>query len=155
MTCNISLCRALSPCLKPLGAVMRLLLTFHSEPFFDRVSECSIVFATSVRHFLVLTRFFTLIHAPFTVGAQYSYRTLVCHATLSTLYSLFGQLLQASVLPPASFRPHLAMMPCRCLHTSRRMCALRAYIYKKKLLNIASFFACLTILWRFPAYLGR
>ena len=140
MTCNISLCRALSQCLKPLGVVIRLLLTFHSEPFFDRVSECSITFATSVRHSRVLTRFFTLIPAPFTVGAPYSYRTLVCHATLSTLYSLFGQLLQASVLPPASFRSNLAMMPCRCLHPSRcqtdhgllsfRMCARQAQMKK-------------------------
>ena len=33
MTCNISLCRALSQCLKPSGLVIWLLLTSHGKPF--------------------------------------------------------------------------------------------------------------------------
>lgn len=40
-----------------------------------------------------------------------SYWTLVCLAASSTLRSLSGQLLQVSVLPPASFRPHLTTTP--------------------------------------------
>ena len=68
-------------------------------------------FAMSVRPPRVLTRSFPLIPAPFTVGVPCSYWTLVCIATLSTLHSLSGQLLQASGLPPASFRPHLTMTP--------------------------------------------
>ena len=67
--------------------------------------ECCIVFAISMRPPRVLTRSFPLIPAPFTVGVLCSYWTLVCLATSSTLHSLSGQLLQASVLPPASFRP--------------------------------------------------
>ena len=76
-----------------------------------RDSECCIALATSVRPPQALTRSFPLIPAPFTAGVPCSYWTLVCLATSSTLHSLSGQLLQASGLPPASFRPHLAVMP--------------------------------------------
>src|SRR5699024_3834610 len=73
--------------------------------------ECYITFAMSMRPPRVLTRSFPLIPAPFTAGVPCSYWTLVCLATSSTLHSLSGQLLQASDLPPASFRPHLTMTP--------------------------------------------
>ena len=64
-----------------------------------RGGECFIVFAVSVRSPRVLTRSFPLIPAPSTVGVPCSYWTSVCVATSSTLHSLSGQLLQASVLP--------------------------------------------------------
>ena len=79
--------------------------------------ESFIAFAMSMRPPRVLTRSFPLIPAPSTAGVPCSYWTLVCLVTSSTLHSLSGyhalwvQLLQASVLPPASFRPHLAMTP--------------------------------------------
>ena len=76
-----------------------------------RDSECFIATFTSVRPPRVLTRSFPLIPAPFTAGVPCSYWTLVCQAASSTLHSLSGQLLQASGLPPASFRPHLTMTP--------------------------------------------
>ena len=59
----------------------------------------------------VLTRSFPLIPAPSTAGVPCSYWTLACIAASSTLHSLSGQLLQASGLPPASFRPHLTVTP--------------------------------------------
>ena len=79
--------------------------------------EYFMVFAMSMRPPRVPTRSFPLIPAPFTAGVPCSYWTLVCSATLSTLHSLSGyhalwvQLLQASGLPPASFRPHLTVTP--------------------------------------------
>ena len=79
--------------------------------------ESFIAFAMSMRPPRVLTRSFPLIPAPSTAGVPCSYWTLVCLVTSSTLHSLSGyhalwvQLLQASVLPPASFRPYLAMTP--------------------------------------------
>ena len=76
--------------------------------------ECCIVLAMSMRPPRVLTRSFTLIPAPFTVDVPCSYWTLVCTATLSTLHSLTGQLLQASDLPPASFRPHDDALAISC-----------------------------------------
>ena len=79
--------------------------------------ECSIVIAESARSPRVLTRSFPLIPAPSTADVPCSYWTLACLAALSTLRSLSGQLLQASVLPRASFRltPHGGALASGCI----------------------------------------